>query len=135
MKQYQVPQFILVEDKVFGPLTIKQALYLGAGAVIIGLAYAFLRRFLFVPIAIIFGGLAASLAFLKINDQPFPKILKNALLYVLKPRLYIWKKEQIQKTKPEGEKHPAVTIKNVPKLSESKLSDLAWSLDIKHPHE
>lgn len=135
MKQYQVPQFILVEDKVFGPLTIKQALYLGAGAIIIGLAYAFLKRFLFIPITIIFGGLAASLAFLKINDQPFPKILKNAFLYLLRPRLYVWRKEQVQKTKPEGEKHPAVTVKSVPKLSESKLSDLAWSLDIKHPHE
>jgi hypothetical protein len=135
MKQYQVPQFITVEDKVFGPLTIKQTLYLGAGAVVIGLAYAFLKRFLFIPITIVAGGLAAAFAFLKINDQPFPRIIKNAFLYILKPRLYIWKKERPQKSGPKSQKRPEVMVKSVPKLSESKLSDLAWSLDIKTHRE
>lgn len=135
MKQYQVPQFITVEDKVFGPLTIKQALYLGAGACLVGLAYAFLEKFLFIPITIVVGGLAASLAFLKVNDQPFPKILKNAFLYMLKPRLYIWKKDHHREGRPENKMAPAITVKSVPKLSESKLSDLAWSLDIKTHRE
>jgi hypothetical protein len=30
--RYQVPQFIDVEDKVIGPLTIKQFIYLAGGA-------------------------------------------------------------------------------------------------------
>jgi len=29
--QYQVPQFIEIEDKIFGPLTLKQFLYLAGG--------------------------------------------------------------------------------------------------------
>ena len=34
--QFQVPQFIEVEDKIFGPLTFKQFVYVAGGA---GLAY------------------------------------------------------------------------------------------------
>ena len=45
--QFQVPQFIEVEDKIFGPLTLKEFLYLGGG---IGMAVVL---FIFVPFKII----------------------------------------------------------------------------------
>ncbi len=133
MRQYQVPQFITVEDKVIGPFTIKQFFYLGAGAVLIFIASRFFTGFLFYLTALIIGSLAGSLAFLKLNEQPFPIILKSAALYLIRPRLYLWKKEPpSKKAKPEERlKKPEVLIKNIPKLSESKLNDLAWSLDIK----
>ncbi len=134
MQQYQVPQFITVEDKIFGPLTIKQALYLGAGGGIVFLAKTLFASFIFVPIAIIVGGLALSLAFLRINDIAFPTILKNALRYIYRPRFYIWKREAQKKPDDvslpsENAKNPMIT--SLPKMSESRLSDLAWSLDIK----
>lgn len=132
MQQYQVPQFITVEDKVIGPLTIKQSLYLGAGAGIIAFLWNALDSFLFWPAAAVIGGFAAALAFLKINDQPFPQIMKNAVSYLLKPKMYMWKREAPKKQapKPAGAK-PETTVKTIPKMSESKLTDLAWSLDIK----
>lgn len=131
-QQYQVPQFITVEDKIIGPLTIKQSLYVGAaGLLILGL-YQIFTGFVFYFLAILVGALGASLAFLKINEQPLPRIIKNFLLYLLKPRLYTWKKEPPAKLKTKEEiKKPEVLIKGIPKLSESKLTDLAWSLDIK----
>jgi hypothetical protein len=46
MKQFHVPQFIEVEDKIFGPLTLKQFLYVIGGAGIVFIMYAFLRNFL-----------------------------------------------------------------------------------------
>ena len=131
MRQYQVPQFITVEDKVFGPFTIKQFLYLAGGGLLIVGAYSFLAPFLFWPVAALVGGLAASLAFLKINEQPFPKILKNMVFYLLRPRLYVWKKEvrpKFQETPVSSARPPVI---NIPKISQSKLADLAWSLDVK----
>lgn len=132
MQQFQVPQFITVEDKVIGPFTIKQFLYIAAGGLLIVGARALLQPFLFYPIAVLVGALAASLAFLKINEQPFPVILKNAAFYLLRPRLYIWKKEApkapVKEIVPRKEE---ALVKKIPTLSESKLSDLAWSLDIK----
>ncbi len=132
MRQYQVPQFITIEDKVFGPFTIKQFLYLAGGGLLIVAARVLLVPFLFWPAAAVIGGLAAGLAFLKINEQPSPIIFKNAVFYLLRPRLYIWKKEIQAKPRAKIEmKASESMIKSIPKITQSKLSDLAWSLDVK----
>lgn len=133
MRQFQVPQFITVEDKVIGPFTIKQFLYVGSGGLLIVFAYLFLQPFLFWPLAVLIGAFAAALAFLKVNGRPFPIILKNAAFYLIKPRLFVWKQQPPEKTgaKAEMKKPVETVVKKIPKLSESKLSDLAWSLDIK----
>lgn len=132
MRQYQVPQFITIEDKVFGPFTIKQFLYLAGGGLLVVAARVLLVPFLFWPAATVIGGLAASFAFLKINEQPFPIIFKNAVFYLLRPRLYIWKKEVQAKPPAKIEmKASGSMIKSIPKITQSKLSDLAWSLDVK----
>ena len=131
MQQFQVPQFITIEDKVIGPFTVKQFLYLIAGIAIIGLTYYFFQFFIVVPVAIIVGSLAGSLAFLKINERLFPIMLKNAIFYMLRPRLFLWKHEATPKpAAATPTQKAAVTIQSIPKLSASKLNDLAWSLDI-----
>lgn len=132
MRQYQVPQFLTIEDKVIGPFTIKQAIYLGGGALLIVGARMFLKSYLFFPVTMFIGALAIALAFLKISDQPFPIVLKNSLLYLLRPRLYIWKREVTTRDIKGAEvKPPAGAPKEATsRPSESKLSELAWSLDI-----
>lgn len=133
MLRFQVPQFITVEDKIIGPLTIKQSLYVGAGILLImGVRYFFVPV-LFWPLAALIGGVFGALAFLKINEQPLFIVIKNALSYFMKPRLYRWQKEVVKKEKEKKleKKEKEVLIKSIPKLSSSKLSDLAWSLDIK----
>lgn len=131
MKQFQVPQFITIEDKVIGPFTIKQFLYLAAGGGVILAAYSFLQSFLFFPTAALAGSLAGSLAFLKVNEQPFPLLLKNAIVYLARPRLYIWRREEPKMAAERAEiKKTETTVKAIPKMSSSKLTDLAWSLDI-----
>lgn len=134
MRQYQVPQFITVEDRVIGPLTVKQSLYIGAGVMLIIGARWLFQPFIFWPLTALIGGFAGALAFLKINEQPFPRVFKNGVFYLLRPRLFVWKKEPPQKpgAKPAAEKKERETlVKKIPKMSQSKLSDLAWSLDIK----
>ena len=131
MKQFQVPQFIEVEDKIFGPLTLKQFLYIvGAGAIVF-LLYAFLPLFfvflLGAPIVAFF----AALAFLKVNGLPFIRVVENALGHFTGTRLYIWKKVEKKKAPallPAEKKGDGIFL---PKLTESKLKDLAWSLDIR----
>ena len=128
--QFQVPQFIDVEDKIFGPFTVKQFVYLAGAAGVIFILNSFLP-FIF---AILIGGpiiaLGLALAFYKVNNQPFIKIVEASFRYILNSRLYIWKKEQKKVTKKkEGVEESAELF--VPKLSDSKLKDLAWSLDIK----
>lgn len=132
MKQFQVPQFITVEDKVIGPLTIKQAVFVLGGLVVIALARLVFIPLLFYPIALVIAATAAALAFLKIGDIPFPTVVKNGFWYSMHPHVYIWKKEHQKNAEPRKATEPAqVTINATPKLSESRLSDLAWSLNIK----
>lgn len=131
MRQYQVPQFITVEDKVIGPFTIKQFLYIGSGILLIVGARWLLAGFLFYPFALIVAAAAASLAFVKINELPLPIVARHAISYFIHPRLYIWKQESRKGAKMDETSSPDKQIKTIPRMSESKLSDLAWSLDIK----
>ena len=132
--QFQVPQFIEVEDKLVGPLTFIQFVYLlgggGASYIIWALVSPFstlIAVILITPIV----GIALALAFYKVNNRPFIVTLEYGLRYFLTDKLYIWSKRP--EASPTPAALPAVPKKlavTVPKLSESKLKDLAWSLDI-----
>lgn len=130
--RFQVPQFIEVEDKIFGPLTIKQFIYLTGGA---GLSIVFylliptiLISILFIIPIMVFSGM---LAFYKINNKPFVFVLESGFKYFLNPKLYIWRHEQT----PEARQHDIDPFGGssafIPKLSDSKLKDLTWTLDTK----
>lgn len=132
--QFQVPQFIEVEDKIFGPLTFKQFIYVAGGAGAVYLLWRVLPIYLAGPLILGVGGLAASLAFLQWNGRPFILALENGFYYLVSSKLYLWNNEQKKKKPKAGSsKLEAVSKPDVyiPKLSESKLHELAWSLDIK----
>lgn len=129
--RYQVPQFIEIEDKVFGPLTIKQFLYLIGGVGISFLLYSFLPKVIGIAIALPVLVFFVALAFYEYNGKPFIFTVENAVKYFFGPKLYLWKK---QERKPEkGERKSDIEkIEDiyVPKISQSKLKELSWSLDI-----
>ena len=131
--QFQVPQFIEVEDKIFGPLTFKQFIYIGGG---LGATYILWRVFpiyLAAPIIALVAGLAAGLAFFQFNGRPFIVALENGFFFLVRTKLYLWSNARKKKIAPEvanalaGERAAIY----VPKLSESRLHELSWSLDIK----
>ncbi len=130
--RYQVPQFIEVEDKIFGPLTLKQFIYLAGGAGLSFVLYRFIPSLLisFIPIAIIMG-FSAAMAFVKINNKPFINVVEAAFKYYTSAKLFIWRK--VPNTKNENPVQEAKEYAGVmvPKMSDSKLKDLTWSLDIK----
>jgi hypothetical protein len=91
--QFEVPQFIEIEDKIFGPLSWRQFLYLGGG---IGAAVAMFLKLpfiLFVLLGIPVALLSAALAFYPINNRPFSFFLEAMVNYMTKKRLYLWRKQ------------------------------------------
>lgn len=126
--QHQVPQFIEVEDKIFGPLTAKQFFYVAAGVASIFILYIFLQLWLTILLGIPIGGFFIALAFLKINGVPFIKILNNAVGFAGSEKLYLWKKTP-KAIKPQEERLPETDLTGT-KLTQNKLSDLSWSLDV-----
>lgn len=129
--RYQVPQFIEVEDKIFGPLTIKQFIYLAGGGGLCLIAFTFLPLFLTIIIAIPIIGFSLALAFYQVNERPLIVAIEHAFSYYLSSKLYLWKQKPPSST-PAATAAPKVNVPLVvPKLSESRLTDLAWSLNIK----
>lgn len=130
--QYQVPQFTDVEDKIFGPLTLKQFVYVAGGAGLGFLAWQYLPSFIAVPIALAVFGFAVSLAFVKVNKKPLIVIIEAAFMYLIHGKLYLWNTNRRKKDKKK--KNDSLQLPSsdqaVPSLSENKLKSLAWSLDI-----
>ncbi len=88
--QFQVPQFIDIEDKIFGPLTLKQFLYLaGAGAASFILFFA-LQTPVWIGVTIVLFVLAGALAFIHYNGQTMIVVLGSILRFLWFPKFYVW---------------------------------------------
>jgi hypothetical protein len=138
--EYQVPQFIEVESKIVGPLTLKQFIYVAGAA---GLCVVFFV-YLNIVVALLLSGLvvafAAALAFYKINNKPFITMLEAGFNYYTGSKFFLWK--HIEPSKGERSATAAAAAaaeanlnvpQGTPKLTRGKLSELAWSLDVQNP--
>ena len=128
--KYQTPQFIEEEDKLFGPLSFRQFVYIVGGVGISLLIYRSLPILIAIVVIIPVAVLSLALAFYKVNERPFIETLEAAFFFIFSKRLYTYKK--INKAIKPEENKPTNTPATmpVPKISDSKLKDLAWSLDI-----
>lgn len=130
---FQVPQFIEIEDKVIGPLSFKQFIYIAGSLGLSFIFYVFLPLYLaVVPIGVVMA-LGLALAFYQINNRPFIITLQSALRYFTSHKLYLWQQRANSNisTGPQNAKSDGNTMVEAPRLSKSKLSDLSWNLDIK----
>lgn len=133
--RFQVPQFIEIEDKLFGPLTFKQFIYIAGAVGLCVIFFSLLPMFVAIILSVPVAVFGAALAFYKVNERPFIQVVEDFLHYSTSSKLYVWKKED-RKPVEVGSREQGVGGKPapqiyVPKLSESKLKDLSWSLDIK----
>lgn len=89
--QYQVPQFIDVEDKIIGPLTLKQFAFVAVGAVITFFLFFILK----VAYAILLGlplmAISIALPFARIDGMPLWKYLIAMIAFARRPQEYLWK--------------------------------------------
>ena len=134
--KFRVPQFIDMEDKIFGPFTLKQFAYLlGAGGFSF-IIWAFISIKIIAIILIIpVAGLFLALAFLKINSRPFVDVLESALKFYSGKKVYTWKQPS-QDSKANSTQQTEKMIQDasksvlVAKADSNKLHDLSLGLDI-----
>ena len=132
--QFQVPQNIDLEDKIVGPLTLTQFLYVLGGGLVdyilfqsLGPNYFALFLIIGVPIALI----ALALAFFKVQEQPLSHFIMVGLIFLTKPKVRYWKrKTDFQPILTEPPKKAEV-VASIPKhrLEKSDLEQLSYSLD------
>jgi len=132
MGQYKVPQDVETEDKILGPLSIKQFIY-----VIIGLLWAFLmwRVFSFsIIVAIAFAlpvtGFFLLLGFGRREGVPFEDYVVAFIRFLIVPRKRIWikddTKEQMVRESPKSLQTTGSAKKEV---SVGQLKQLATIID------
>lgn len=135
--QFQVPQFLDIEDKIIGPLSLRQFIYLLIGGGVIFFLYNLLKFPIFILVAIPIALFTFLLAFYKTGNQSFGQFILNILSYISKPSIYTWKKsvptKMVQEEKQETkETLPKVTEpaakKTLPKKDE--LEDISWKIEI-----
>lgn len=97
MAVYKVPQDVEAEDKLLGPFSFRQFIYLiivaMSGAAAWGLAQLFIPlAILPLPIILFFGALALPLR----KDQPMETYLAAIVSFYLKPRKRMWEPDGVQ---------------------------------------
>lgn len=137
--EYQVPQFIEVEDKIVGPLTLKQFIYIAGGAGLCVVFFYYLPLIFALLFAAPIAALAAALAFYKMNGKPFIDVMESAFNYYTSSHLFLWKHQDPtaaaqRATAVRDQARAAASappVRGAPRLTSGKLSELAWSLDVK----
>lgn len=135
--QFVVPQFIDVEDKIIGALSVRQFLtFLVGGALIFGnyqLVYKLLLpNFWFFAISSIFiFFVTGTFAFVKINGRTFHYFLLSFLVTMQKPQLRVWNKRLSKSElvkKEEIVEIPATVPVKAP-ITAHKLTELSLIVD------
>ena len=126
---FNVPQFIDVEDKVAGPLTAKQILWMvGMGGVLF-IVWTFFDTPTFfvlaVPIIIIF----ALFAFYRPYNQSLLSFSVNAVLFLFRPKVYTWDRPGTLKQTPMKPKEEKVVLEGPRPLSVDDVRELARAVD------
>lgn len=91
-QQFVVPQFIDVEDKIFGPISVRQFVVILGGGFIVVIEYFIFPFVVFLVIALITFALIAMFAFYRINGQNFHIFLLNLATTMRNPKLKLWRK-------------------------------------------
>lgn len=133
--QFHVPQFIDVEDKIFGPLTFKQFVYVAGGAGLCVVIYIFVPTVLAWPLMALVAGFSLALAFYRVNNKPFINTVQAAFRYVTNPRLFLWKREARKKPKERSAKEAEQIqklLQNIsgPESARDHLRDISFSVDV-----
>jgi hypothetical protein len=136
--RFEVPQFIEVEDKIFGPFTWRQFIYLMGGGGLAAVLFITAPILVFMIVGLPAGVLAILLAFYPVNNRPFSVYLESMLRYMSGTKLYLWRKQQsgiysgARESAPVTDSASATVAHNmhVPTVNKNHLHDLARNLEL-----
>jgi len=129
--RFEIPQFINVQDKLFGPFSFKQALYLVGGGAIVYTIYRTLPGIFLLILGLPVAAFSLALVFYKPNGREFIDMVEAAFVYALSEKFYLWRRsEKNERIAAERKKARILEPGEIPEDKRKKISDLAWSLDI-----
>ncbi len=134
--QFHFPQYIDIEDKLFGPLSLKQAIYTAGGIGAAYVVYVYIPYiFISVPIIVGIGVLTWALAFYPKEKlgRPFIEVLEAGFYYLLREKLYTWKKTTKEPSLGQVQEYTPTQAPLTPVIPQGKLSSSSFGIDVKGP--
>jgi hypothetical protein len=130
--QFEVPQFIEIEDKIFGPLTWRQFLYVGGGGMMAAVMFLTMPFIIFVLIGIPLGTLAFALAFFPVNNRPFSDFLASMYSYATRQKVYHWQqsKDIVHKNDPTTDVTNPIYLTHHPTMQKKSVASLSRQLEL-----
>ena len=133
--RYKVPKFLEREMKFFNFITFKQLAILGGIGLVLVILYYILPTALFFFIAVLTGGGAFALMFVRIQGVPLSKLLFQWVKFFILPRKYIWEKKTsmaspirlVEKTEPRPEKEEKSSLRIFPR---SRLGNISARIEM-----
>lgn len=134
MEQITVPQFVESEDRIIGPITIRQFVIMFVAGIIIFICFKLLDFTIFLMIAILLGGSSLILAFFKVNGQAFHFFILNIIRAGRRPSLRVWRKDGSNQGNGILQEEVAISTKEGSEeerfhVSEKRLSELSLIVD------
>jgi len=122
--RFEVPQFIEIEDKIFGPLSWRQFLYLSGGVGMAVVIFFTTNFFVFLLVGLPLGLMGGALAFFPVNNRPFSYFLEALINYLKGNRLYYWRQRNdiVYRAKAS---EPAAVVKPATLSRKEKKRDIA----------
>ncbi len=126
--KYELPQFINIEDKIFGPFTFSQFVYLAGGGGLSYVLWTLLPSIIAVILILPIVGLSLALAFYKVNGRPFIHVMQSGVTHAIKSKFYLWHKNQST----VDSRHDDDSIQEfIPTIrGQSNLRNIAFNLDM-----
>lgn len=127
--QFVIPQFLEVESKIIGPITVRQFIVLMSAGLIVVIQYRIFDFTLFLVLAVPTTVIALVIAFLKVNGLPFQYFLLNLIQTIRRPSIRVWNKSktdaEIRERMNTKAPPPPPAPYRKPPLSGSHLRDLS----------
>ena len=123
-----MPQFIDVEDKIIGPITVRQFVLIVVAALIAFILYRSLSLLAFGIATALDFGIFATLAFAKINGRPIHFFFVNLIQTYQRPNIRVWNKEDYVRDIKEVKSEVKEVVKKravKESVSHSRLDDLS----------
>ncbi len=133
MQQFTVPQFIDVEDKVIGPITVRQFIIMLFSTGLVALCYKlfYFTTFLVLTIVIVFTTIIV--AFVKVNGVHFHLFLANFFITLIKANTRVWNnafgKENIRIETEKVVVHSKDDAPPIKHYNTSRLTELSLIVD------
>ncbi len=135
----KIPQNVYIEDRIIGPITLRQIIIMGIGAGISYIIFGSIQRAMGtvpVPLGILSAipaAIAAIIALVKVNDLSITRVLLLLLEGTQKPHSRTWGPRQgisiNIRTSAKPEEETRKKIETAPKAPEKSLRELSTSID------